>query len=322
MNNPYWNSGFFEFFGILFSRAAEFLSGVEVTPASDEVQLAVLSAVALSCGLLGPFLVLKRMTMFANSLSHTILLGIVLAFLFAARLWGGEMFSPSTLMLGSLVAALLTAAITEGLTRLFRLSEDASVGLVFSALFALGILLVTLYTRDVHLGVEAIMGNADALQSSDFKFASLLAILNLAVFIVFYRQFKISAFDRQYASTLGVSSSFFHYLLLFLSSAVCVGAFRAVGVLLVLAFLTGPFLTARLFSHRLSRLLWLSPALGVLASAIGVALSRYSLSSFGMPLSTGGIVVCVIGLFYMAGIILRNFLLRSVKLPACVKENG
>jgi manganese/zinc/iron transport system permease protein len=195
MNNPYWNSGFFEFFGILFSRAAEFLSGVEVMPASDEIQLAVLSAVALSCGLLGPFLVLKRMTMFANSLSHTILLGIVLAFLFAARLWGGEMFSPSTLMLGSLVAALLTAAITEGLTRLFRLSEDASVGLVFSALFALGILLVTLYTRDVHLGVEAIMGNSDALQSGDFKFASLLAILNLAVFIVFYRQFKISAFS-------------------------------------------------------------------------------------------------------------------------------
>ena len=66
MNNPYWNSGFFEFFAILFSRAADFISGVGVTPASDEIQLAVLSAVALSCGLLGPFLVLKRMTMFAK----------------------------------------------------------------------------------------------------------------------------------------------------------------------------------------------------------------------------------------------------------------
>ena len=134
---------------------------------------------------------------------------------------GGWVFSPSTLMLGSLAAALLTAAFTEGLVKVFRLQEDASVGLVFSALFALGILLVTLYTRDVHLSVEAIMGNADALQIGDFNFASLLAALNLSVLIIFYRQLKISAFDRQYASALGVPASFstfcfFSYLLQFL----------------------------------------------------------------------------------------------------------
>ena len=214
-------------------------------------------------------------------------------------------------MLGSLVAAFLTAAITEGLTRLFRLSEDASVGLVFSALFALGILLVTLYTRDVHLGVEAIMGNADALQSGDFKFASLLAILNLAVFMVFYRQFKISAFDRRIRLDPRRLFLFFPlFALIPRPPSVWEPSGRS-GVLLVLAFLTGPFLTARLFSHRLSRLLWLSPALGVLASAIGVALSRYLLSAFGMPLSTGGIVVCVIGLFYAAGICFQKFHFRS-----------
>lgn len=316
--NPYWGSGFFEFFGILFSRIFAFVSGTSITAASDEIQLGTLAAVALSCGLLGPFLVLKRMTMFANSLSHTILLGIVLAFLFASNLWGGEMFSPTTLLLGSFAAAFLTAALTEGLTRFFRLQEDASVGLVFTALFALGILLVTLYTKDVHLSVEAIMGNADALQGSDFTFASILAVLNLFIFVIFYRQLKISAFDRQYASTLGIPASFFHFLLLFLSSAVCVGAFRAVGVLLVLAFLTGPYLTARLFCSRLSRLLWLTPVLGIVASGIGVAFSRYALSSFGLPLSTGGVVVCVIGLFYGIGIFFKSFV--HDKLQAC--ENG
>jgi manganese/zinc/iron transport system permease protein len=293
--NPYWNCRFCECFQIFFSRVFDFLTGVPIEAASDEIQFGTLAAVALSCGLLGPFLVLKRMTMFANSLSHTILLGIVLAFLFASSLWGGEMFSPSTLMLGSLAAALLTAAFTEGLVKFFRLQEDASVGLVFSALFALGILLVTLYTRDVHLSVEAIMGNADALQASDFKFASLLA-------------------------ALGVPASFFHFLLLFLSSAVSVGAFRAVGVLLVLAFLTGPYLTARLFSSRLSRLLWISPALGILASGIGVALSRHMLSAFGLPLSTGGVVVCAIGLIYGIGIFLK--LIMRGKLQPCPKENA
>jgi len=318
--NPYWDCGFCEFFRIFFSRAFDFLTGVPIEAASDEIQFGTLAAVALSCGLLGPFLVLKRMTMFANSLSHTILLGIVLAFLFASSLWGGEMFSPSTLMLGSLAAAFLTAAFTEGLVKFFRLQEDASIGLVFSALFALGILLVTLYTRDVHLSVEAIMGNADALQPGDFKFASLLAALNLSVLIVFYRQLKISAFDRQYASALGVPASFFHFLLLFLSSAVSVGAFRAVGVLLVLVFLTGPYLTARLFSSRLSRLLWISPALGIFASGIGVALSRHALSAFGLPLSTGGVVVCAIGLIYGIGIFLK--LIRRGKLQPCPKENA
>lgn len=316
--NPYWGSGFFEFFGILFARVFAFLSGSPISAASDEIQLGTLAAVAFSCGLLGPFLVLKRMTMFANSLSHTILLGIVLAFLCASKIWGGEMFSPMTLLLGSFAAAFLTAVLTEGLTRFFRLQEDASVGLVFSMLFALGILLVTLYTKDVHLSVEAIMGNADALQSSDFKFASLLACSNLFLLLAFYRQLKISAFDRQYALTLGIPASFFHFLLLFLSSAVCVAAFRAVGVLLVLAFLTGPYLTARLFSNRLSHLLWLTPSIGILASGIGVAFSRSALSSFGLPLSTGGVVVCVIGLFYGIGVFFKSFV--HDKLQAC--QNG
>lgn len=315
---PYWESGFFEFFKILFLRIFLFISGEPIQIAFDEVQLGTLSFVALSCGLLGPFLVLKRMTMFANSLSHTILLGIILAFLAASHLWKGELFSPLTLIIGSLAAALLTAALTEGLVRFFRLQEDASVGLVFSALFALGILLATLYTRDIHLSVEAIMGNADALQKSDLSFAAALSFLNLSVLVVFYRQLKIASFDRSYATTLGIPASVFHFLLLFLTSAVCVGAFRAVGVLLVLAFLTGPYLTARLFSFRLSRLLWLSPALGILASCIGVALSRSLLSAYDLPLSTGGIVVCVIGLFYGIGIFLKWFV--RDKLTACPKS--
>ena len=108
---------------------------------SDELQLGTLAAIACSCGLIGPFLVLKRMAMFANSLSHTVLLGIVAAFLIASKFWGGEMFSLSTLILGGFAAALLTALLTEGLIRVFRLQEDASVGFVFSTLFALGVLL-------------------------------------------------------------------------------------------------------------------------------------------------------------------------------------
>ena len=268
--------------------------------------MAVLSIVAISCGLIGPFLVLKRMTLFANSLSHTILLGIALAYILASTLWGGTLFALSTLLIGAFIAALLTALLTEGLVRLFRLQEDASIGLVFTALFALGITVVTLFTRDVHLGTEAVMGNVDALQASDLKIASFFTALNLVVVWLCYRPFQLASFDRGLAQTLGIKCSLYHFLLLFLAAATCIGAFRAIGVLLVLAFLVGPYLIARLFCHRLPALLLWSSLIGILASCTGVALARHILTVYGLPLSTGGIVASLIGVFYVAAVMVKN----------------
>lgn len=262
---------------------------------NDLIQIAVLSAIAIACGLIGPFLVLKRMTMFANSLSHTILLGIAVAFL----LTGGALFSLPHLLIGALLAALLTAFLTEGLIRFFSLSEDASIGLVFTSLFALGITVVTLFTRDAHLGIEAVMGNAELLQWTDFRFALLLVGMNLGSILLFYRPLELISFDLNLAKTLGISGGFFHFFFLFLMAATCMGAFRAVGVLVVLAFLVGPFLTARLFCHRLPWLLFLTPLAGVVASIAGVLLSRLLFDLCGLSLSTSGIVAILIGLFYV-----------------------
>lgn len=260
----------------------------------DLLQWAVLSGIAVSCGLLGPFLVLRKMTMFANSLSHTILLGIVLAFL----LTGSAFFNLSTLLIGALIASLMTAFFTGGLVKVFRLQEDASIGLVFTALFALGITLVTLYTRNVHLGIEAVMGNVDILVPSDLKMTLSLVILNLGVIALFYKEFQLTSFDGNLAKTLGIPSSIFQFLLLFLTSVTCVGAFRAVGVLLVLAFLVGPYLIARLFCHKLSHLLFWSPIVGIVISGMGVLIARILFEQFGLALSTGGIVVTLIGVVY------------------------
>ena len=313
--NPYWGTTFFEFFSLFVVRL---FSGAFLSPEADEVQIGVLAASAISCGLIGPFLVLKRMAMFANSLSHTILLGILGAFFLASHLWGGDLFDPLTLLIGAIGAALLTALLTEGMVRLFRLQEDASVGFIFSTLFALGILLATLFTKNVHLSTEAVMGNVDALQLSDFRFSALLSLVNLGAAIVFFRPLQISSFDSSYATTIGIRPGIFHFLLLFLSAAMCVAAFRAIGVLLVLAFVTGPYLTARLFCNRLSWLLVLSPALGIIASLGGVALSRHLLSVYDLPLSTGGIVVCWIGAFYLIGLF---FKVGFSKFVVCAKKS-
>jgi manganese/zinc/iron transport system permease protein len=298
--SPYWGANFFSFFKILITR----LFTGEMSPlATDEIQMGVLIALAICCGAIGPFIVLKKMAMFANSLSHTILLGITGAFL----IFGGQiLFDLPHLLIAALIAAIFTALLTEALMKIFKLTEDASVGLGFTSLFALGLVLVTLFTRDVHLGVEAVMGNADALMISDLHLTLFLAALNLLALLLFYRHFQLASFDSGIAKTLGLHSSSFHFLLLFLTATTCIGAFRAVGVLLVLAFLVGPYLTARLFCHRLKALIGWSIALGALASLFGVALSRHILSEYNLPLSTGGIVVSSIGLFYLLAVVVRK----------------
>jgi manganese/zinc/iron transport system permease protein len=276
--------------------------------ATDEVQFLTLSAIAISCSLIGPFLVLKKMAMFANSLAHTILVGIVCACLVIGT---GAMFDVTHLLVGALCAALLTALCTEGLVKYFRLTEDASVGLIFTSLFAAGILLVTMCLRDVHLGLESVMGNADVLSVEDLKTSGLLLCMNFGAIVLFYRHFQLSSFDRTFAKILGRSGTVFHFLLLFLVAITCTGAFRAVGVLLVLAFLVGPYLTARLFFHRLPQIIFAGCGIGVLASFCGVALTRHLFSVYDLPLSTGGMVVCLIGLFYCVGLLIDYFFKRK-----------
>jgi manganese/zinc/iron transport system permease protein len=295
--NPYSGVGFFEFFGLLLQRL---FSGSSLV--SDEIQLAVLCCSAVACGLVGPFVVLKKMSLFANALSHTTLLGVACAFLLAG--------TTGMLLLGALISALLTAAITELLGRVFRLSADASIGLVFSALFALGIVVVTVWLRNAHLGVEAVMGHADALQRSDLTLALSLLGFNGVFVLVFHRQLTLVAFDENLSRTLGFSAVVWRVALFFLTALTCITAFRSVGVLVVLALLIGPYLTARLFCQRLGQLLLWTPVLGITACLIAVAASRSLLSTTGVPLSTAGILSVVIGLQFAVAATVKSLSTR------------
>lgn len=301
MITPYWNKSFLQFFGLLFQRlSACFTGDISGGPlASDEVQILVLACVAISSALVGSFLVLRRMTMLANSLSHTILLGIICAYLLCGQAISTDGFSLHILLFAALITGLLTTLLTQLLTQLMKVQEDASIGLVFNTLFALGILLVTLFTRNVHLGVEAIMGNVDALHIDDLKLIFSTCLLTLSVVFCFFKQFSLVAFDSTYARTLGFSPVFYTYLLMILVSATSIGAFRAVGVLLFLAFLVGPTLTARLLTDRLPMMIFIAASIGTIASLLAVALSRHLLSVYEMPLSTAGLVVVIIGAIYL-----------------------
>lgn len=311
--NPYSAQTFLGFFIQLVLRFWEFVKGdiSLANLATDEVQILVLMGVAASSALVGTILVLRKMTMLANSLSHTILVGIVIAFLWTYGIGSHvephkEQISIHILLIASLIMGLITAFLTEFLTKGARLQEDASTGIVFTSLFAIGVIAVTVLTRNAHIGTEAVMGNVDALQLRDCLLVYLVLAINLVIFLLFFKEFKITTFDSGLSKSFGISPGFFSYLLMTQVSLTAIGAFRAVGVLMVLAFITGPPLTARLLTTSLKKMLLVSVAIGVLASCVGVALSRHILSVYGISLSTAGVVVCVIVLFYVAAAIYAN----------------
>ena len=308
--NPYWGQDFFSFFGILFRRLTGQLPLEQL--ASDEVQLLVLMGIALSTVLLGTFLSLKKMTMMANSLSHTTLLGIVISYLLFFTPGTDLNINTTILFVAAFISALLTTFLTELARDFLKLQEDAAIGLVFTTLFALGIILVTVFTRNSHIGVEVITGNVDALHFKDIRLVWAAAALNLFFIGLFFLLWVMTAFDVQLSFSLGIKTKIFHYLLMVLTALTLIAAFRAVGVLLVLSFLVGPTLTARQWTHRLGSLLLLGLGLGLFSSLLGVALSRHFLSIYHMPLSTGGLVVTLISAFYILSSVLTFRIYPSI----------
>jgi manganese/zinc/iron transport system permease protein len=296
--NPYWGQNFFEFFVILFKRLMGEMPLSEL--ASDEVQLVVLLLSSISCSIIGTLLTLKKMTMLANSISHTILLGIVSACL----IYGTTTLSLPILLIAAVLTALVTTLLTELLTKVFSLQEDASIGLVFTSLFALSIILVTLYTRSAHLGLEAVFGNIDALHVDDIAPIGIAALLSVISLILFYRPFQMAAFDPSLAATSGLSPAKTNFYLMTLTAITGVAAFRAVGVILVLAFIATPPVIARLWTHRLPILFLLSIFISMGVSIAGVALSRHILTLYQIPISTSGLITILMAFVLALSVLL------------------
>ncbi len=302
--SPYCGKTFFQFFPLFFSRLFALITGALSWKdlASDEIQVFVLGLISIAAALIGTFLVLKKMTMLANSLSHTILLGIVIAYLLLFSRASSELIiNFKVLIIAALATGILTTLLTQALHHVIKLQEDASIGLVFTTLFAMGIVLVTLFTRNAHIGLEVVMGNADALHVNDLKIALGVALTNFVFVLLFFKEWKLICFDQGLAVSLGFRPSLFNYLLMLLTSATAISAFRAVGVLLFLAFLVGLPLTARLLTDNLKKILFFSCGIGIICSLFSVALSRHLLTVYRMPLSTAGLVVtCIGGAFVVA----------------------
>lgn len=266
------------------------------------IVLAVGSCVAASCALLGCFLVLRKMTLMGDAISHAVLPGIVLAFLIAG--------SRSTLpmVIGASALGALTVFLVELGTRTRRLQEDASIGVVFPALFSMGVILISRYAGQVDLDLECVLYGEIAYTPLDIVYWGDRAIgpralwingpillLVIAFIVFFYKELKLSTFDPALATALGFSPVLLHYLLMTLLSVTIVGAFESVGAILVVAMLVVPAAGAYLLTERLGRMLLLSVALGIASAISGYFVARLLDASIaGSMAMMAGVIFTVI----------------------------
>lgn len=311
------------------------------------------SLIAISGALLGTFLLLRRMSLTTDAISHTVLLGIVVAFMVMVALGIEADLSSPLLILGAAVAGVATVLLTEAIYRSGLVKADAALGLAFPFLFALSIILISRFTENVHLDTDAVMvgeigiawanTNSHCLENCEsvtitpdderaevtrsctncrelgisprddgalfvescancgtytpgqawregliesepllifwpksITVTGVLALLTVLFVVVFYKELKLTSFDSALAASLGFRPGLLNLALMVMVSLVAVGAFDAVGSILVIAFFIIPPAAAYLLTDRLALMLLISPVIGALGAVTGYDLSRGS----------------------------------------------
>lgn len=275
--------------------------------------LLVLIITAITCALIGSFLVLRKLSMVSDAISHSVLLGIVLAF-FLTR----DISSP-LLIVGAALFGVLTVFAIEMLSDTGLVKNDDAVGIVFPLFFSLAVILITKYARNVHLDTdivlmgEVIMAPLNRMQWGAFSLPKaavqmgVLFVVNLVFIKLFFKELKVTAFDREFAMLAGFSSTLLFYVLMTLSSLTAVVAFDAVGAILVVSFLIAPGASAYLVTKDLKCMLWVSALYAIVNSLVGYLLALlFQVSMSGMTAAIAG------GTFFLTFLCHSDGLLTSL----------
>lgn len=252
----------------------------------------------MACALPGCYLVLRRQSMMGDALSHTVLPGVVIAFLASHKLLTAGFISADTyqatmhlgMYVGALIIGVLSALLTEWVQKLGRVEGSAALGVVFTSLFALGLVLLRTSADRVHIDPDCVLyGTIETVVMDTVRpfaawprishweipraalFNGIALLINGVLVLVFFKELRLAAFDPNLATALGINARAVHYLLMALTAATLVAAFESVGSILVIAMLIVPAATANLLSDRLGGLILLSLALAALSALAGHA---------------------------------------------------
>ncbi|NJM05000.1 metal ABC transporter permease [Candidatus Gracilibacteria bacterium] len=262
-----------------------------------EVQLIAI-VIAAACALPGVFLVLRRMAMMSDAISHTVLFGIVIGY-FVTR----DQASP-LLFLGAVLTGVLTVALVELLNSTRLVKEDTAIGLIFPVLFSIAVILISTFASNVHLDVDTVLLGELAFAPFDrvtifgldlpraLAVGSAMLLLNLVLVAAFFKELKLATFDAGLAAALGFAPALIHYGLMTVVSITAVGAFDAVGSILVIALMVAPPAAAYLLTDRLSYMLMLSALFGSASAFLGYWMA------FSLDASIAGSMATMSGLLF------------------------
>lgn len=272
---------------------------------------------AIACALPGNFLILRRQALIGDAISHVVLPGIVVAFLVTGTV------ATMPMLIGAGGAALVAVVLIEAIRRLGRIEPGAAMGVVFTALFAGGVLLLEQSdTSRVHLDVDhALMGNLETLiwlRASGWESVidpmalshlppelpriAIVAALMAALTVIFWRPLKLATFDEGFARAIGLPVSAIGLALVIAAAVAAVAAFDAVGSIIVIAMFICPPATARLMTDRLATQVWLSLAVAAVSAILGYVLAGYgpiwlgfdsSVSAAGMIATISGVMLAI-----------------------------
>lgn len=283
--------------------------------------------VSASCAICGTFLVLRKMSLMGDAISHSILVGIVLGFFISKSL------SSSIPLIGAVIAGMISVIFTEVLQKTKLIKNDTAIGLVFPFLFSLGVILVSVYAGNVHLDTDSVLLGELAFAPFDrvniFNFSlpkslvqmSGILLVNLIFVILFFKELKLTTFDPSLAKTLGFTPAIMHYSLMFAVSLTCVGAFDSVGAVLVTALMITPAAAALLLTNSLFFMIIISVLIAAASSVSGFYLAiKIDGSISGSMAAMSGLFFAVVYLFSPKdGFIKRKIEQRNLKKDFAIK---
>lgn len=278
--------------------------------------------VGVACGVLGVFVVLRRMALIGDALSHAVLPGVVFAFLIGGIAWsswghdesgavtsttaafaGSIMASvvdtvpqPILLLIGATATGLLTAVLINVVVRFSRTKEDSSIGIVFTAMFALGIVMISALPQSSHFDLKCFLfGDPLAIGTEDLWMMGVICPAVLIVVAILYYRLKLVSFDPLVAAAMGVSVAAMHYLIMGMLSVTVVAGLKTTGVVLVVAMVITPASAAYQLTNRFWVMLVLAGVFGAVSAALGMSVAFVANSPTGPAM-----VLVAVALFALA----------------------
>jgi manganese/iron transport system permease protein/iron/zinc/copper transport system permease protein len=256
------------------------------------------SIIAVACAVLGCYIILRRMAFIGDAMSHALLPGVGIGYLVMNAFFPGG-FTAGGLLLGALIAAVLTSLCISFLSQVGRLSDDTAIGIIYTGLFAAGVVILTRFQQYINIDLNHFFqGDIYGVSWSDMWLGAIGASVVLGLLILFYRHFTLVSFDPIMAASIGYPTRFIHILLTGMIALICVAGISMVGVIMIVGLLITPAALAYMLTDRLPRMMALAAFFGILSVVAGLYFSEWVNASGGGAIMFTGFLLFLIGLFF------------------------